>query len=72
MFSTDGDASATHRSCSGFVNTPILAFEGFSIAALGISVAEGAMVASVLISLSCPQGELTTHAQRVAVVYRVN
>ena len=32
--------------------TPMLALKGFSIVDLGISVAEGAMIALVLISLS--------------------
>jgi hypothetical protein len=52
------------------VYTPILAFESFSIAALGMSVAEGAMTAPVLISLSFLQDELA--AQRVAGRYLVN
>jgi hypothetical protein len=46
--SREGAASATHRSCCGFVYTPILAFEGFSIAARGSSVAEGAMAVDIL------------------------
>jgi hypothetical protein len=48
MLSRDGDASATHKSCCGLVYTPILAFEGFSTATRGSSVAEGAMIANGL------------------------
>jgi hypothetical protein len=51
--SREGVASATHSSCCGLVNTPIFAFEGFAVAARGISVAEGAMTADALfLSLS--------------------
>jgi hypothetical protein len=67
--SRDGVASATHRSCWGFVYTPILAFEGFSIEDLGISVAEGAMIALVLISLSFLRNKLAV--QRVTGRYLV-
>jgi hypothetical protein len=50
--STEGVASATHRSCAGFVYTPMLAFDGFSIIEGGISVAEGLMIAACLLFIS--------------------
>jgi hypothetical protein len=50
--SREGSASATQSSCAGFVYTAMFALEDFSIATLGISVAEGAMTTLVLVFLS--------------------
>lgn len=66
--SRDGVASATHSSCCGFVYTPILAFEGFSIADLGISVAEGAITALVLISLSSLRDKLQCNVSLAGIL----